>query len=112
MLCARSATTVLNSLINTSVPDGRRVGEIRHHGAGGTNGCYRHGDGGTDGSSGPHRRRPAQRLAGDKLPRRGLPAAILSSIASMGTAAAIGLGAVVGVIGANLFGKRKEWRPG
>ncbi|MCM7434115.1 tape measure protein [Enterobacter hormaechei] len=36
------------------------------------------------------------------------PAAILSSIASMGTAAAIGLGAVAGVIGANLLGKRKN----
>lgn len=36
------------------------------------------------------------------------PAAILSSIASMGTAAAIGLGAVAGVIGTNLLGKRKN----
>ncbi|MFV4850539.1 tape measure protein [Citrobacter freundii] len=36
------------------------------------------------------------------------PAAILSSIASMGTAAAIGLGAVAGVIGVNLLGKRKN----
>ncbi|MBJ9034609.1 tail protein (tape measure) [Citrobacter freundii] len=39
------------------------------------------------------------------------PAAILSSIASMGTAAAIGLGAVAGVIGANLLGKRKNGGP-
>ncbi|WFU93196.1 tail protein (tape measure) [Citrobacter freundii] len=39
------------------------------------------------------------------------PAAILSSIASMGTAAAIGLGAVSGVIGANLLGKRKNGGP-
>ena len=39
------------------------------------------------------------------------PAAILSSIASMGTAAAIGLGAVVGVLGANLLGKRKNGGP-
>lgn len=36
---------------------------------------------------------------------------ILSSIASMGTAAAIGLGAVAGVIGANLLGKRKNGGP-
>ncbi|MDU5191524.1 MAG: phage tail protein [Mixta calida] len=39
------------------------------------------------------------------------PAAILSSIASMGTAAAIGLGAVAGVIGMNLLGKRKNGGP-
>lgn len=39
------------------------------------------------------------------------PAAILSSIASMGTAAAIGLGAVAGVIGASLLGKRKNGGP-
>lgn len=39
------------------------------------------------------------------------PAAILSSIASMGTAAAIGLGAVAGVIGTNLLGKRKNGGP-
>ncbi|ELT3493898.1 tape measure protein [Citrobacter freundii] len=39
------------------------------------------------------------------------PAAILSSIASMGTAAAIGLGAVAGVIGANLLGRRKNGGP-
>ncbi|WP_343516955.1 tape measure protein [Citrobacter freundii] len=39
------------------------------------------------------------------------PAAILSSIASMGTAAALGLGAVAGVIGANLLGKRKNGGP-
>ncbi|HFK5782550.1 TPA: tape measure protein [Enterobacter kobei] len=39
------------------------------------------------------------------------PAAILSSIASMGTAAAIGLGAVAGVIGANMLGKRKNGGP-
>ncbi|HCR1836391.1 TPA: tape measure protein [Enterobacter kobei] len=39
------------------------------------------------------------------------PAAILSSIASMGTAAAIGLGAVAGVIGANILGKRKNGGP-
>ncbi|HCN5322473.1 TPA: tape measure protein [Escherichia coli] len=39
------------------------------------------------------------------------PAAILSSIASMGTAAAIGLGAVAGFIGANLLGKRKNGGP-
>lgn len=39
------------------------------------------------------------------------PAAILSSIASMGTAAAIGLGAVAGVVGANLLGKRKNGGP-
>ena len=39
------------------------------------------------------------------------PAAILSSIASMGTAAAIGLGAVAGVIGVNLLGKRKNGGP-
>ncbi|MDT7240113.1 tape measure protein [Citrobacter freundii] len=39
------------------------------------------------------------------------PAAILSSIASMGSAAAIGLGAVAGVIGANLLGKRKNGGP-
>ena len=36
------------------------------------------------------------------------PAAILASVASMGTAAAIGLGAVAGVIGASLLGKRKN----
>ncbi|HGB3194008.1 TPA: tape measure protein [Salmonella enterica subsp. enterica serovar Waycross] len=39
------------------------------------------------------------------------PAAILSSIASMGTAAAIGLGAVAGVIGTSLLGKRKNGGP-
>ncbi|WP_336707653.1 MULTISPECIES: tape measure protein [unclassified Cedecea] len=39
------------------------------------------------------------------------PAAILSSVASMGTAAAIGLGAVAGVVGANLLGKRKNGGP-
>lgn len=39
------------------------------------------------------------------------PAAILASVASMGTAAAIGLGAVAGVIGANLLGKRKNGGP-
>jgi len=39
------------------------------------------------------------------------PAAILSSIASMGTAAAIGLGAVAGVVGMNLLGKRKNGGP-
>lgn len=39
------------------------------------------------------------------------PAAILSSIASMGTAAAIGLGAVAGIIGTSLLGKRKNGGP-
>lgn len=39
------------------------------------------------------------------------PAAILSSIASMGTAAAIGLGAVVGILGSSLLGKRKNGGP-
>lgn len=39
------------------------------------------------------------------------PAAVLSSIASMGTAAAIGLGAVAGVIGMSLLGKRKNGGP-
>lgn len=39
------------------------------------------------------------------------PAAILSSVASMGTAAAIGLGAVAGVVGVSLLGKRKDGGP-
>jgi len=39
------------------------------------------------------------------------PAAILSSIASMGTAAAIGIGAVAGIIGMSLLGKRKNGGP-
>jgi len=39
------------------------------------------------------------------------PAAILASVASMGTAAAIGLGAVAGVIGMSLLGKRKNGGP-
>ncbi|WP_436875799.1 tape measure protein [Siccibacter turicensis] len=39
------------------------------------------------------------------------PAAILSSIASMGTAAAIGLGAVVGILGSSILGKRKNGGP-
>lgn len=39
------------------------------------------------------------------------PAAILSSIASMGTAAAIGIGAVAGIVGMSLLGKRKNGGP-
>lgn len=39
------------------------------------------------------------------------PAALLASIASMGTAAAIGLGAVAGIVGMSLLGKRKNGGP-